>query len=74
MQYSGLYRCSGCSVTFSDIVAWREGAPAASVPITAAGVKPSYAASDNDHYFSSGHPPSPRAAACLSAMGIARWT
>lgn len=25
MQYSGLYRCSGCSVTFSDPVAWREG-------------------------------------------------
>ena len=25
MQYSGLYRCSGCPVTFSDPVAWREG-------------------------------------------------
>ncbi len=24
MVYSGLYRCSGCSVTFSDPVAWRE--------------------------------------------------
>lgn len=28
MQYSGLYRCSGCSVTFSDPVTWREGADA----------------------------------------------
>lgn len=27
MVYSGLYRCSGCSVTFSDPAAWRE-APA----------------------------------------------
>ena len=25
MEYSGLYRCSGCSVTFSDPLAWREG-------------------------------------------------
>ena len=25
MQYSDLYRCSGCSVTFSDPVAWRKG-------------------------------------------------
>ena len=24
MQYSGLYRCSGCSFTFSDPAAWRE--------------------------------------------------
>lgn len=24
MVYSGLYRCSGCSVTFSDPSAWRE--------------------------------------------------
>ena len=24
MQYSGLYRCSGCSVTFTDPAAWRE--------------------------------------------------
>jgi hypothetical protein len=24
MRYSGLYRCSGCSVTFSDPVAWRQ--------------------------------------------------
>jgi hypothetical protein len=28
MVYNGLYRCSGCSVTFSDPLAWRE-APAA---------------------------------------------
>jgi len=27
MQYSDLYRCSGCSVTFSDPLAWREGSP-----------------------------------------------
>ena len=26
MEYSGLYRCSGCSVTFSDPVAWRDAA------------------------------------------------
>ena len=26
MTYAGLYRCSGCSVTFSDPAAWREGA------------------------------------------------
>ena len=25
MQYSDLYRCNGCSVTFSDPVAWRKG-------------------------------------------------
>ena len=25
MQYSGLYRCSGCSVTFADRGAWHEG-------------------------------------------------
>lgn len=55
MEYSGLYRCSGCSVSFSDLVAWREGAPAAAVPITAAGVEPSYAASDKSHDFSNGH-------------------
>jgi hypothetical protein len=24
MTYSGLYRCSGCSVTFADPAAWRE--------------------------------------------------
>jgi DNA-directed RNA polymerase subunit RPC12/RpoP len=24
MEYSGLYRCSGCSVTFSDPAAWRD--------------------------------------------------
>ena len=24
MQYSGLYRCSGCSFTFSDPTTWRE--------------------------------------------------
>ena len=24
MAYSGLYRCSGCSVTFADPAAWRE--------------------------------------------------
>lgn len=24
MVYSGLYRCSGCSVTFSDPASWRE--------------------------------------------------
>ena len=24
MAYSGLYRCSGCSVTFSDPLGWRE--------------------------------------------------
>jgi hypothetical protein len=28
MSYSGLYRCSGCSVTFADPTAWR-GEPAA---------------------------------------------
>jgi hypothetical protein len=28
MQYSGLYRCSGCSVAFSDPSSWREGASA----------------------------------------------
>ena len=26
MVYSGLYRCSGCSVTFSDPLAWRDAA------------------------------------------------
>ena len=26
MVYSGLYRCSGCPVTFSDPVAWRDAA------------------------------------------------
>ena len=26
MVYSGLYRCSGCSVTFSDPMAWRDAA------------------------------------------------
>lgn len=36
MQYSELYRCSGCSVTFSDPQAWREG-PADS-PTADAGV------------------------------------
>ncbi len=34
MQYSGLYRCSGCSVTFSDPVAWREGATERQEPST----------------------------------------
>ena len=24
MRYSGVYRCSGCSITFSDPSAWRE--------------------------------------------------
>jgi hypothetical protein len=36
MQYSGLYRCSGCSVTFSDPVAWREGHGKQPVPEAAA--------------------------------------
>lgn len=31
MTYSGLYRCSGCSVTFADPSAWRESG-ASSVP------------------------------------------
>ncbi len=26
MTYSDLYRCSGCSVTFADPVAWRQAA------------------------------------------------
>jgi hypothetical protein len=29
MVYSGLYRCSGCSVTFADPTAWREASAAA---------------------------------------------
>jgi len=31
MVYSGLYRCSGCSVAFSDPAAWRNGADAPTV-------------------------------------------
>ena len=38
MQYSGLYRCSGCSVTFSDPAAWREGGQVAFVDTEAPGV------------------------------------
>lgn len=30
MTYSGLYRCSGCSVTFADPAAWRESPAIAS--------------------------------------------
>ena len=55
MQYSGLFRCSGCSGTFSDPVAWREGEPAATVPIAAGSVELSYAARDGGHDFSTGH-------------------
>jgi len=25
MVYSGLYRCSGCTMTFTDFAEWREG-------------------------------------------------
>ena len=36
MEYANLYRCSGCSVTFSDPSAWREGStPAAARSDTA---------------------------------------
>ena len=28
MEYANLYRCSGCSVTFADPSAWREGGAA----------------------------------------------
>ncbi len=43
MTYSGLYRCSGCSVTFADPAAWRES-PAIANPTRAtekqAGARP----------------------------------
>lgn len=43
MSYSGLYRCSGCSVTFADPAAWRES-PAIANPTRAteeqAGARP----------------------------------
>lgn len=32
MTYSGLYRCSGCSVTFSDPAAWRESPEPSATP------------------------------------------
>jgi hypothetical protein len=45
MTYSDLYRCSGCSVTFADPVAWREAAaqtaPAATERPRGAGIGPS---------------------------------
>ncbi len=45
MTYSDLYRCSGCSVTFADPVAWRQAAapPAPDVVVRrpGAGIGPS---------------------------------
>ena len=67
MQYSGLYRCSGCSVTFSDPTAWREGGDAeiaaadvSRVHHVAAEARPSFAASDAGHNFATGHMAVPR--------------
>lgn len=47
MQFSELYRCSGCSVGFSDPVAWREG--------TAVPADPPSGAARQDHDYSTNH-------------------
>ena len=60
MQCSGLYRCSGCSVTFSDPLAWREGAETSRVASVLLGTESSYAASDARHNFADGHLTLPR--------------
>ena len=59
MQYSGLYRCSGCSVAFSDPLAWQEGADEAQVASVIAETEASYAASDAGHNFANCHLPLP---------------
>ena len=60
MQYSGLYRCSGCSVTFCDPLAWREGAEISQIVSEPAGAEPSCAASGAGQSFANAHPTMPR--------------
>ena len=67
MQYSGLYRCSGCSVTFSDPVAWREGGQVALVeteanaaPALNPTAEPAGTARGTGHSFATGHIVLPR--------------
>lgn len=62
MQYSGLYRCSGCSVTFSDPVAWREGgqvvtveSEASAAPSVTPATEPPGAPRGGGHSFATGH-------------------
>jgi hypothetical protein len=43
MVYSGIYRCSGCSLTFTDPSTWREAPDTVDPSSVAAGTPPAVA-------------------------------